>query len=72
MTRRIDWLRIAHRVTTLVRDLRGDDQLDDDHRMERGRATTMRGAVDELARTVMGCQKPNPCDCPICSEEEDP
>lgn len=72
--RQIDWLRLAHRGFALVRALRGDANLDDDHQRERNRAAQVRKTIDDTARAVVGCvaHKGQPCDCPVCSEEPTP
>lgn len=69
--RPIDWLRVGHRAFTLLRSLRGDDQLDTDHKIERTRAKTLTQSMDQIGRQAMGCAAPEPCDCRLCQENND-
>lgn len=65
----VDWLRIVHRGATLLRSIRGDREVDEDHATERGRAATLKETLNDVARHAVGCKKPAACDCPICREE---
>lgn len=51
--RRVDWLRVAHRLSTLARSLRGDGRhLEADHVTEQERAAKMRKSLEGVAREV--------------------
>lgn len=51
--RRVDWLRVAHRLATLGRALRGDDRdLDADHLAEQTRAGKLRKSIEGVARGI--------------------
>lgn len=72
MTQRpTDWLRVAHRGLTLVRSLRGDLELEEDHAAERSRASLLHRTIEDVARQVVGCQRTPACDCPVCRDEKD-
>ncbi len=65
-----DLLRWLHKGLTFVRTLRGDGDLDDDHKRERLRGSATLKTIDKIARTAAGCDAPNPCSCPLCSEKD--
>ncbi len=67
--RQVDWLRVAHRLTTLARELRSDAQLEDDHNAERSRANKFRRSLEGAAREAVNCRAPGACACPMCGEE---
>jgi len=68
--RAVDWPVVLHRGGALMRALRGDgDGVLDDSNRELERATKMKSAIDRIARSAVGCVKPNRCDCPVCKEE---
>ena len=71
----IDWrglLRTGHRLFTFGRALLRDPELASDTVREQTRATKLHETFDRTARTAVGCQKPAPCECPICTEEPSP
>lgn len=65
----VDWLRVAHRASTLFRLLRGDRHVDHDTTQEKARALQMHGTIESIARNAVGCTRDTDCDCPICTEE---
>jgi hypothetical protein len=51
--RGVDWLRVAHRLATLGRALRGDARdLEADHLAEQSRAGKLRKSIEGVARDV--------------------
>ena len=64
--RRVPWLRLLNRLTTLVRAARQDPDLENDHIVERGRAAALNRSVENIARNAIGCVAPNPCQCVRC------
>jgi len=71
--RNVDWLRVAHRLSTLARSLRGDAaDLEADHNAERSRAGNVRRSFEAAARESMNCRAPSACACPMCGEENQP
>jgi len=66
--RRIDWPRAVNRVSTLVRALRGDPELEADQQRERLRAAKIHDTIEKMGRQAVGCIAPNDCDCPLCTE----
>ncbi len=65
----VDWVRVLHRATTLIRVARGDREVDVDTAREKRRALTMAGTVDAIARAFVGCTRRDDCDCPLHLEE---
>lgn len=69
---RIDWLRVGHRAFTFLRTMRGDSQqVDQDHKMERGRGREMTRSLQNIARKAAGCRAPQSCDCVVCLEQRE-
>ena len=67
----IDWLRVLHRGSALLRALRGDAEIGSDTAREQGRAAQVRKTINDTARAVVGCRgRGTDCDCPVCSEEK--
>ncbi len=70
---RVDWLRVAHRVTTLARAVRGDAvDLEADHKAEQSRAGNLRRSLESAVRESVNCVAPLACACPLCGEENQP
>lgn len=67
---RVDWLRVIHRISTIGRALRKDDDLDDDHQSDQARSQKILKSLDGAARKALNCHAPNACTCPMCEEEE--
>jgi hypothetical protein len=64
----VDWPRMIHRGAALVRALRGDSGAAADQAFEDARAVRLKGTINAVVRGAVGCQLPNVCDCPFCSE----
>ena len=67
--RGVDWLRVAHRLSTLFRTVRGDSDVDQDHAAERTRGGSLGRSIEAVAREAINCQAPGACVCPMCEEE---
>jgi hypothetical protein len=65
----VDWPRVIHRGALLVRELRGDEQIDADSDRVRTSARAARDTMEKMGRASVGCLKPAPCSCPFCKEE---
>jgi len=66
----LDWVRIAHRGLSLLRELRGDADQVDDSVLERERAKRVRRTIESTARHVAGCSGTPDCQCAVCTDEE--
>lgn len=66
---RVDWLRVTSRLSTLVRSMRGDAELEHDHDVETNRGRKLLDSIDGAARQALNCKAPQPCACPMCEGE---
>lgn len=66
----VDWLRVAQRLSTLARAVRGDGaQLRDDLRADNSAADNLRRKLQSVARESFNCRAPAACACPLCLRE---
>lgn len=70
--KRVDWLRVVHRLSTIGRALREDDDLNADLQTDQARSQKLLQSIDGAARKALNCHAPNPCTCPMCEEEKQP
>lgn len=66
----VDWLRVAHRLSTLFRTVRGDSEVEADHQTERARGGSLTRSIEAVARQAVNCQAPRPCGCPMCGDDK--
>jgi hypothetical protein len=67
----VDWVRLAHRALTFVRELRGDPDVAADAERLGAHGRKAREGLEQMGRSAIGCKAPAACVCGFCREQRE-